>query len=302
MKISTATLFSAPILALANAVLPLGTRELVSRAPVCQRESAEVSDFIQSGFTGKAEVTYITSGAGIAFSVCRIVNHHGGSNFPCTEYALLAASVLAPIIMSQASQNTPVEGAKPSGRRQASIAAHQTFADHFAGNGLVWEQIETPTVTRRGNTSDEVDEHFIIRGVAHPDLTITPADIHYTSFANGTGFVHAIHEPANTALHKRHDGAGFKYNWRCGYWDPKAANGDVRSPSARLAQDISNDWASKADIEKMDEWIGAAGLDYIVLKLFGVAIRIIPELRGFGEEYESVDICGNMDGPIHDEL
>lgn len=32
----------------------------------------------------------------------------------------------------------------------------------------------------------------------------------------------------------------------------------------------------------------------------GVAIRVIPELNGFGEEYEDVNVCGDMYGPVHD--
>lgn len=46
------------------------------------------------------------------------------------------------------------------------------------------------------------------------------------------------------------------------------------------------------------EYFLAGGLDHIAS--FG--LRIIPELQGFGNEYEDVNACGDLRGIAHDEL
>ena len=65
---------------------------------------------------------------------------------------------------------------------------------------------------------------------------------------------------------------------------------------------IANQWAWMAENLKMDQWIGAIGIDYILLWMLGLGLRIISEIDGFGEEYEDIGICGDMSGHIHDGL
>jgi len=48
----------------------------------------------------------------------------------------------------------------------------------------------------------------------------------------------------------------------------------------------------------MAEFFLAGGIDHLVT--FG--LRIIPEIDGFGEEYEDVNICGDLTGRALDEL
>jgi hypothetical protein len=301
---------SASAIAFAHVASPVEAREfaglsvpvLENRAPNCQRDFTEVADVVQGAFTGKAQLTYSISGGGITWSVCTIINHNAGTSQPCSAYALAVALSVGSIIQRQQDRATPATGTTTSSRRDLPNAASNIFVDNMIAHGFTWGEIETPAVTRRDNTSNDVTEYFIIRDVLHPDPSITPADVHYKEFTNGTGYLHFVHQPANSDLQKRHEGAGFKYNWLCGYYDGKAANVDIKSLSFQLGASISQNWAYDADYFALDQWIGAVGIDYILVKLIGVGIRIIPELRGFGEEYENVNICGDMTTPIHDEL
>lgn len=164
-------------------------------------------------------------------------------------------------------------------------------------------------LSRRGNDGDDVNS-FVIRDVYDPAGNATFADFHYTAFANGTGYVHVIHETASSAkraappsdLSKRHDGAGFKYNWNRYVFNAATYGANINSLSVGIGQGIAQDWAYDSDYFLLDQWIGAVGVDFILLQAMGVAIRIIPELAGFGEEYEDVAICGDMSGPTYDKL
>ncbi|KAK4445377.1 hypothetical protein QBC34DRAFT_429152 [Podospora aff. communis PSN243] len=60
--------------------------------------------------------------------------------------------------------------------------------------------------------------------------------------------------------------------------------------------------AYSADYFMLDEWIGVVGIDYILLKVLSLGLRIIPEVRGIGEEYEDVNVCGSLQQIAHDEL
>lgn len=51
-------------------------------------------------------------------------------------------------------------------------------------------------------------------------------------------------------------------------------------------------WAATSKIYDMTDFIGFAETGYSANFYY----RIIPEVRGFGLNYESVDVCGQMGG------
>ncbi|KAM7213554.1 hypothetical protein V8F06_011051 [Rhypophila decipiens] len=255
------------------------------------------------GFVTKTQLAYATAGLGLCFNVCRIVSHHRDANLPCTEYTGAVASVLVGVFTYTQRGDTPSSGTSTSGRRDAPFAAVDLFINSFAANGFDYGEVETLAVKRRDDDPNAVTEHFVLRDVVHPNTPITPADYHFKAFANGTGYVHAIHQSTNaTGLQKRHDGAGFKYNFYTFLRTVATPQPDLSNEFIQAAQAIAQNWAYDADYFGIGEYFPAMGIDYVLIKLLGNGLRIIPELDGFGENYEDVNACGDMSGPVHDEL
>ncbi|KAK4206682.1 hypothetical protein QBC37DRAFT_434569 [Rhypophila decipiens] len=311
MKFSAVSLLSALPLALAKAVLTpkpgSSMSDLQLRAPAgpCKRQDFSISEYFQDGFVTKTQLAYATAGLGLCFNVCRIVSHHRDAQYPCTEYTGFVASALLGVFTFTQKGDTPSSGAHTSGRRDAPVAAVDLFIDSFAANGFDYGEVETFNVKRRDNDDDPnaLTEHFVLRDVVHPNTTITPADYHFKAFANGTGYVHAIHQSNSaTGLQKRHDGPGFKYNFQTFVWTVQTPQPDLRKEFIQAAQAIAQHWAYSADYYGIGEYFPAMGIDYILVQLLGNGLRIIPELNGFGEGYEDVNACGDMSGPVHDEL
>ncbi|KAH9216192.1 hypothetical protein DL95DRAFT_407857 [Leptodontidium sp. 2 PMI_412] len=247
---------------------------LFARAPVCSRQIDTV--------------------------VCQLLSSHGigpiGGALDCAAYAGLVAAGTA--IIYTAVQNSG-SGTKTAGKRsESSLAA--LLSEQFD-----FDSIDAMSIAKRSrdhNVSDDsaryMDERFSIIGLKHHGST---SDAIVTTYTDGTGHIWTTPTPADaTTLTKRHDGPGFKIN----YCTIKFAGGLGSAPSfpslnAALAGGIAQDWASRANNDKIDEYIVTTGITKPKLETIG--IRIIAENNGFGEEYESVDNCGKLRSS-HDEL
>ncbi|CAK7207977.1 hypothetical protein SEUCBS139899_010811 [Sporothrix eucalyptigena] len=284
---------------------------LVARG-VCSFQDFEVANELLGNYRGKARLVYAILGGAVSYHTCKIINHYTSSEHPCADIAGGIAATTAAIIAIQMIEGSST-GVGTSNKRDANAtwppSALDIFVEHLESTGFTYSQVEEAALTRRSN-DDEILNSFVVRDVFNPAGNATAADFHYTSFVNGTGYVHVIHETTSSAkraappagLVKRHDGAGFKYNWNRYVFNSAAYGANINSLSVGIGQGIAQDWAYDSDNFLLDQWIGAVGVDYILLQAMGVAIRIIPELAGFGEEYEDVGICGDMSGPTHDEL
>ncbi|CAK7225016.1 hypothetical protein SCUCBS95973_005717 [Sporothrix curviconia] len=251
-----------------------------------------------------------------------------------TDYGIAVALATGSIIQAQVDGANGLGATTSSKHRRESgepaLSGVDIFVQQMAQLGFTHGQIKAETTApppaaagqRRSTTdggdedadaSDGVPESFVIRNVTDPSGSFTAADYHYTLFHNGTGFLHVIHTPApavgarsddnsHAALGKRHDGAGFKYNWNRMIWTPAVEGADINTLAFDIGSYIAQNLAYDADFFLLDQYICAIGIDYILMQAMGVAIRIIPELTGFGEEYEDVDICGDVYTAIQDEL
>lgn len=155
------------------------------------------------------------------------------------------------------------------------------------------EQIDGSNVTLNKRDSDPSLVHrTIVRNVAVDDQGNT-SDIAFNSFDNGDLNLHFAGDsgylPSGTdqsqTLHRRFDGAGFKI----------AATTRVSSKLTRdhqrsMAYYIAQDWANDAYRISMSDYIGLVKTDHTANFYF----RIIPEIKGFGLNYESVNICGQL--------
>lgn len=92
-------------------------------------------------------------------------------------------------------------------------------------------------------------------------------------------------EAQNTTLHRRFDGAGFKISATT-----RLSSRLTRAHENYMAQRIAQDWAGNADSSAMSDYIGLVETGHSANFYF----RIIPETKGFGLNYESVNVCGQL--------
>lgn len=118
-----------------------------------------------------------------------------------------------------------------------------------------------------------------------------------TNYDDGSGFVQATPRTASSNK-KRHDGPGFKFNFRRFDTNTNFLGQPDLSGLPDYANAVSLDWGGRVDDDGVDEYIFTGGIDH----LYTFGMRIIPEIQGFGEDYEDVDICGDLAPIAHDEL
>lgn len=139
-----------------------------------------------------------------------------------------------------------------------------------------------------GSQDPKLLHRSTINGLAHEKAS-APYDITVSYYDNG--HVNMNHAAAasqqNGKTTRRYDApkGGFKFAWtsRAGSPLTSAHENDM---SAALAKD----WADYADNKGIDEYIGFVETGHTANFYF----RIIPELQGFGLNYEDVNVCGGM--------
>ncbi|KAJ5088932.1 hypothetical protein N7532_007616 [Penicillium argentinense] len=155
------------------------------------------------------------------------------------------------------------------------------------------EQINVSNVTVTKRDSDPSLVHrTIARNVAVDDQG-NSSDISFNFFDNGDFNLHVAGDsnslPSGTKkssnINRRFSGAGFKI----------AATTRVRSKLTRAHQTkmsyfIAQDWASDTYKMSMSDYVGLVKTDHTANFYF----RIIPEIKGFGLNYESVNVCGQL--------
>ncbi|KAK6217118.1 hypothetical protein QIS74_07232 [Colletotrichum tabaci] len=92
---------------------------------------------------------------------------------------------------------------------------------------------------------------------------------------------------ASRDLSKRVGAAGFKISYTT-----RAQSLLTRSHQQEMSGCIASAWSIAAENYRLEDYIGLAKTDHNANFYW----RIIPELYGFGLNYESVDVCGGMAG------
>ncbi|KAL1890885.1 hypothetical protein Sste5346_008026 [Sporothrix stenoceras] len=329
---------------------PVSAGELAPTSE-CKDEVDPLPQSLNGMFTGNAAMDFVIEGSGLAHGVCTLVNHYQHSDHPCLAYSTVVASTIAAIISIATNARSGFAGVGTSNRRALllrgadsglgsaySTALLDAVTEQLLSQGFIVGNSEVRTLSRRSGSgsnttsfssyssptaaTDSVTAAFVIHDVVHPNLTITPADFHFTSYADGTETVLVKHRLADHAQNNsnsnnrttvagrstqvsaqpQHDGPGFKYNYRLDVLADEARGQDISGIANMIGSAVGNHWGWEAENAAMDQWIGAIGIDYILLRALGLGVRIISEIDGFGEDYEDIGICGNMGDRIHDEL
>lgn len=292
------------------------------RAPInCSRELDEDVPGTLTGIasSGDAKIVYTTAGGVFTYAVCNILGYHDVINkdHPCAQYGIAVGAVVGTVAFT-VSKLQETTGTTTSQRRddnKESITLAELMQEHYETSPyMTFNKIEVetlPTISRTlsNNATGTLDNHYLtdtihILGVRHPDLNVT-FDHVLKSYADGTGFLRMSPTVSNstytTPLSKRHDGPGFKYNWRRFSYDGNHLGDPDLSWLPQYGAAVGNDWASRADELEMSEYFVVGGVKD--LTTFG--LRIIPEIDGFGEDYEDVNACGDLSPEaqrVHDEL
>ncbi|CAK7213173.1 hypothetical protein SBRCBS47491_001712 [Sporothrix bragantina] len=285
---------------------------------VCNTQIQPVGRSTIGQFTGNAALDAVITGGSLAHNVCGRVNHGARSDHPCLAYADVVGQMVAGLIAMGTYSSSGFTKAVASRRRSADATDHSTtllniFADHLFEQGYAVGGVEVHPQTdqerRRDSTaessaSNTVAASFALRDVVHPNQTFTAADLLLTTYVDGTGTLLVKHQlPGQTKRSANHDGPGFKYNYRYEVLADAARNQNIVAIANAVGSAIGNQWGFVAENTAMDQWIGAVGIDYILLQALGVGFRIIAETNGFGEEYEDIGICGNdMASRIREQL
>lgn len=265
-----------------------------------------------SGASAVVGLQWAIAGGYGALSVCNILNNnHQNLNLSCRDWAGVVAVLVWGSINAAALTNSGPEGTtggpgRRRRRRRASHPDHARLLASFAAQGFEWDSIGTLASSERRDVpiSPDVLDSIVLHGFHQADNggAVPQVDVSLVTFADGTGTttVKATESPvagSGSVLEKRHDGAGFKVNWRINehnYWALAADEGidPIRQIMLDAAGSIAQDFVWRADNRDLDEWIGWVRVNNDVTQVMSIALRIISERRGFGSNYEDVGVCG----------
>ncbi|KAJ5392923.1 hypothetical protein N7465_011897 [Penicillium sp. CMV-2018d] len=153
------------------------------------------------------------------------------------------------------------------------------------------EQVDVSSLNLKKRDSDpRMTQRMIARNVTLNDQG-SASDIAFNYFDNGDLNLHfpggSGTFPAGNApdspLHKRFNGAGFKISATT-----RAKTDLPRDKQKAMAHEIASNWALDAYAAPMSDYMGLVKTGNHPNFYY----RIIPEVKGFGLNYESVDICG----------
>lgn len=286
---------------------------LLSREdPRCSRNLDDVQAIAESGAKLEFVATYTLGSSAVSAAVCRILaRRQVGPVMPddCNDFAVLVGGSVGLIYTVVQNSKQGTESA-PS-RRDGEPSLVASLRQHFRAANVDVEGIQDVSseivgrIKRRGDfeynkaSNLTVVSRVSVLGMQHENGMAS--DILITTFDDDTGHIWTT-PSTNTSegLSRRHDGAGFKINYRTINY----AGNVLGEPSfGTLFRDggngIGNDWATRAGNDRLDEYIATTGI--VDPKILTFGLRIIPETQGFGENYESVDICETL-VPTHDEL
>ncbi|KAE8387086.1 hypothetical protein BDV23DRAFT_186659 [Aspergillus alliaceus] len=151
------------------------------------------------------------------------------------------------------------------------------------------EEVDILAITyqKRSNDEPHLMHRSIVRGIKNEGFTHDVAFNHYT---NGGTVLH-LGGPNETLaadpsrLSKR---AGFGHEGFKISFTTRQGSALTKDEQDQMANDIARDWSER--VFQATEYIGLVKDGHKADFYY----RIIPELQGFGLNYESVDVCGGM--------
>ncbi|POR37450.1 Uncharacterized protein TPAR_02357 [Tolypocladium paradoxum] len=251
---------------------------VVARDVVCQPLDNHLIQIDNS----REVVAYWSFGGQFARSVC---NTHGWAD--CTG---LAGAMSSAVMSIFAITKFKAEGAvglptRDIGSLIGSLTEHLAASYAEAGIGFTSVDDATPALhSRYASNEKKPVEVASVTGLQFGNGT---HDLHVFDFDDGNGHVY-VPLPNNGSRHRRgisHDGPGFKVS----YTTRKPSTLSY-SQQVTMADVLGAYWSNTAANMDLHDLIGFVATNHDANFYW----RIIPEMYGFGLNYESVDICGQM--------
>ncbi|KAG2421264.1 hypothetical protein HFD88_000880 [Aspergillus terreus] len=269
----------------------LALKTLQQRAPNCRR----LDSFISRITSVQAKLAFVAFGPEAAKYICRAITH---GNPTCDDWALGIKFALTLIfsILHQDGAEPAVRPGEPVRRINA-----RTYLDiattALKESNLQFASIEVdnhlPSVEKRSSEEPYLVERFLIRNLYHADLGDDTTDIWVNHYSNGDNTLQIApgdgQQNGSSTLTRRWDKPGFKIAYTTRNKAPLN-----EQDALKMAQHISLKWQTMALGNDISDFIGFVETGHTANFYF----RIIPEHKGYGLNYESVDICGGMAGML----
>lgn len=237
-------------------------------------------------------LAYLSTGYYSALYVCRRMNQRH-----CDELAKAVGSALASIafIVGRVTGSYP----RTQADQDQSPDQNQTLAGFLrsalAEDGEVFEVVHDLTHTRVAGDENAPLEIASVRNWRY-DGTLVNFDVH--DFGEGNGHVLVPLEFNNGTTTATGTGTGDDYNVKSGKgpgfkisYTTREKTRLSKTQRTKMANAVASNWASHAKREKkMSNYIGLWKTGHKANFYY----RIIPEVKNFGSNYESVDVCGTM--------
>lgn len=183
-------------------------------------------------------------------------------------------------------------------RRSLTLNTTVDLESILKDGGYSFETIQTVSVSdlslEKRDSEPSLESRTIIRGL-FDDESGVPSDIAINYFGNeeynlqfGGDFETPSSDNDSAAdLHKRYDGTGIKIPFTT-----RTPSKLTRAHQRQMSSAIATSWGHFATTasDHMNEYFGLVKTGHAANFYF----RIIPEVRGFGLNYESVNACGGM--------
>jgi hypothetical protein len=255
---------------------------------------------LTNSFDSNGRVVFVYGSTNLARRVCKIE----GSD-KCEEYVDLISDaftliwLLGAVVKSGAAGVSTatellssVSGALSKRQWDQNVDVPSEFISGLGDYNMTYTSLEMASLVRIGLKKRD-DEPALISQIKIMNLKGESGrahDVAINQYEDGTGQIHlpgygqTLGNSTSSHLRKRFNGAGFKVAFTT-----RTTTQPTTAHKKTISKDIASNWAKEAD----------AGIDDVIgfVKTNDKANfywRIIPELKGFGTNYESVNICGGM--------
>ena len=242
-------------------------------------------------------VAFVNGAAGLARRICE---DEGAPR--CARYIGYVQDGLNLIFIYQAYAHGAVgEGSSGQQGSQEGGSVKRSFSDFGSSlkeGGYSFDSVEHVDLATLKPTKRDSDPILTHRSIFR-NLTGehgTSSDVAFNYFDNGDvnmdyagdmGTLTPGSQDSEGSLQKRYNGRGFKISWTS-----RKNSRLTRQHQYQMSYSIAKDWAGRAAATDEGDYIGLVKTDHTANFYF----RIIPETNGFGLNYESVNVCGQLAG------
>ncbi|KAE8154523.1 hypothetical protein BDV25DRAFT_135694 [Aspergillus avenaceus] len=239
-----------------------------------------------------AQLAFLNIGANIAAEICE---HYHDDNcafwVKIIKYALNAV-FLAAQTHGQADGSV---GVSPDAEQQSiqRRALESAFADTLGGllreSGYDYDHMEHfeasgSNYQKRDSDEPDLQHRYIVRGMKNEEFTHDIAFNHYSNedvVLHLGGMNETLSSDPHADLEKRFSQVGFKVTFAT-----KKASSLSQADQEQMSESIAKDWQVRAASGSTKDYIGFVEDGHTADFYY----RIIPEVEGFGLNYESVDV------------